>query len=134
MVPASGQGLPNGEGKDTYENVCGACHGADIVVGSEGTKERWSDTIDAMKNRGASGSEDDFKVVLKYLSTYFGTPVNINTATEKSLVEDLNLTPAEAAAVVKQRSAGNFKAFAELGKIQGVDAKKFDLVKGRIKF
>src|SRR5262245_5449202 len=77
-VPASAQSLPDGEGKDTYEAVCGACHGADIVVGSQGTRARWEETVEAMKNRGASGSEDDFKTVLNYLARYFGMSVNVN--------------------------------------------------------
>ena len=50
---AKAQGLPDGEGKDTYESVCGACHGADIVIGSQGTRSRWEETVDAMKNRGS---------------------------------------------------------------------------------
>ena len=54
---AQAQGLPDGTGRATYENVCGACHGADIVIGSQGTRARWEETVDAMRNRGAAGSD-----------------------------------------------------------------------------
>ncbi|MEP7352202.1 MAG: helix-hairpin-helix domain-containing protein [Acidobacteriota bacterium] len=134
-VPASAQSLPNGEGKEIYENVCGACHGADIVIGSEGTKDRWEETVEAMKNRGASGSDSDFAAVLKYLAVYFGTPVNVNTVDAKTLSESLNLTAEEGDAIVKARKdSGNFKVYADLAKVQGVDVKKLDMVKTRIKF
>jgi mono/diheme cytochrome c family protein len=73
MGSAVAQGLPDGEGRDVYENVCGACHGADIVIGSQGSKARWEETVDAMKNRGASGSEEEFKIVTNYLAKYFGS-------------------------------------------------------------
>ncbi len=93
-VPAAAQGLPDGDGKDVYENVCGACHGADIVIGSQGTKARWEETVDAMKNRGASGSDEDFKTVTNYLAKYFGMSVNMNTATMLlSLPRDLGQHP-----------------------------------------
>jgi mannose-6-phosphate isomerase-like protein (cupin superfamily) len=67
------QGLPDGEGRATYENVCGACHGADIVIGSKGSRTRWEEVVDSMKNRGASGSDADFAAVVDYLTKNFGT-------------------------------------------------------------
>ncbi len=135
LTPLSqAQGLPDGEGRAIYENVCGSCHGADIVIGAQGTRARWEETVDAMRNRGAAGSEEDFKVVVDYLARYFGMPVNVNTATAKDLETELGLTASEAEAIVKARADGNFKAYADLTKVAGVDAKKLDLVKGRLKF
>ena len=129
------QGLPDGTGRATYENVCGSCHGADIVIGSQGTRARWEETVDGMRNRGAAGSDDDFKTVLDYLARYFGMPVNVNTAAAKDLETELGVTAPEAEAMVKHRTAsGNFTAFADLSKVQGLDVKKLDLLKGRIAF
>ena len=135
VTSAQAQGLPDGEGRATYENVCGACHGADIVIGSQGTKARWQETIDAMRNRGAAGSDADFETVLKYLSRYFGMSVNVNAAPAKDLEAELGVTTQEAEAIVKYRTtSGNFTAYADLAKVQGLDTKKLDLLKGRITF
>ncbi len=68
---ANAQGLPDNEGRATYENVCGACHGADIVIGMQQSKEGWTDLVQAMKDRGAAGSDDDFKTVIDYLTRNF---------------------------------------------------------------
>jgi competence protein ComEA len=134
VMPASAQTLPKGEGLETYESVCGACHGADIVIGSQGSKARWEEVVEAMKNRGAYGSDDDFKVVVKYLALYFGMSVNVNTAPEKDLKEELGLSDAAVAAVVKARTEAKIADYAAFTKIEGVDAKKTDLIKTRIKF
>ncbi|MEO8096169.1 MAG: helix-hairpin-helix domain-containing protein [Acidobacteriota bacterium] len=133
-VPARAQTLPDGEGRDTYETVCGACHGADIVLGSQGTKARWEDTVDSMKNRGASGSDADFVTVVKYLSLYFGPSININTAAAKEIETELDFTTAQVDAIVKARTAAKIADFAALTKVPGMDAKKLEPLKTRLKF
>ncbi len=132
--PVAAQGLPDGDGKETYESVCGACHGADIVVGSQGTKARWEETVDAMKNRGASGSEDDFKTVTAYLAKYFGMSVNMNTATPAELETELGLSKTEIDAIVKARTAAKIANYDALVKVDGVNAKTMVLLKARLKF
>lgn len=133
-VPAMAQGLPDGEGREVYENVCGACHGADIVIGSQGSKARWEETVDAMKNRGASGSEDDFKIVTNYLAKYFGPSVNVNTATPAELETDLGLKKAEVDAIVKARTGAKIANFDALVKVAGVNVKELTALKARLKF
>ena len=134
-VPTLAQGLPDGTGRAVFENVCGSCHGADIVIGSQGTRARWEETVEAMRNRGAAGSDEDFATVLTYLARYFGMPLNVNTAPAKDLEGELGVTAQEADAIVKHRTAqGTFKAFADLAKVPGLDAKKLDPLKGRITF
>jgi len=135
LVPAQAQGLPDGPNKQLFENTCGGCHGADVVIGSTGTKERWTDTVDSMRSRGASGSEADFEKIIAYLTKYFGMPVNVNKAVAKDLATELDITPAEAAAIVKYRTdKGNFKAWADLTKVTGLDIAKLEPLKGRITF
>jgi cytochrome c5 len=68
----SAQGLPDNEGRAAMERVCGACHGADIVIGMSQSKDGWTDVVNAMKDRGATGSEDDFKQIVDYLVRNFG--------------------------------------------------------------
>jgi len=129
------QGLPDGPGRKTFEDTCGGCHGADIVVGSQGNKERWADTVDAMKARGATASDDDFKTIIAYLSKYFGNPVNVNKAAAKDMASDLDITADEAAAIVKYRTdKGSIKDWADLGKVSGLDMKKLEPIKTRVTF
>jgi hypothetical protein len=134
LVPMHAQSLPEGPGKSTFENTCGGCHGADIVIGQTGTRDVWQDTVDSMRSRGALGTDDDFKTIVNYLTMYFGVPVNVNSAPAKELVDNLNLTSAEADAIVKARTAAKIKDYTELSKVQGLDIKKLDPVKSRIKF
>ncbi len=135
LLPVHAQGLPDGEGRDTYEYVCGACHGADIVVGSQGTRARWEETVGAMRDRGAYGSEGDFETVINYLSRYFGLPVNVNTATAQVIETEFGLTTAEAEAIVKHRTdMGEYKTMDDLAKVEGVDMAKLTPLKDRIQF
>lgn len=134
LVSTHAQGLPEGTGKSTFENTCGGCHGADIVIGQTGTREVWQDTVDSMRSRGATGSDDDFKVIVSYLTKYFGVPVNVNSAPAKDLEANLDITTAEADAIVKARTAKKFVNYADLAKVQGLDIKKIDPIKSRIKF
>jgi len=133
-IPAAAQGLPDGEGKEVYENVCGSCHGADIVIGSQGTKARWEETVDAMKNRGASGSDEDFKTVTNYLAKYFGMSVNVNTATPAEIETELGLTKDEVDAIVKARTAAKIANFDALLKVEGANVKALTPLKSRLKF
>ncbi|HEY7338458.1 MAG TPA: helix-hairpin-helix domain-containing protein [Bryobacteraceae bacterium] len=130
-----GQDLPAGPGKDTVEKVCTACHGLEAIVTIQGGKDIWQGIVDDMKGRGADGSNDDFTAIVNYLSKYFGNNVNVNTSTSKDLVDNLDLTATEADAVVKYRTDnGNFKEFADLKKVPGLDASKLEPIQKRIKF
>jgi competence protein ComEA len=132
---ALAQDLPAGPGKDTVEKVCTACHGLDAIVTLQGNKDIWQSVVDDMKSRGADGSEEDFKAIINYLSKYFGASVNVNTAAAKELSDGLDLTASEGEAIVKYRTdKGNFKEFADLQKVPGLDASKLEPIQKRIKF
>ena len=64
LVSMHAQSLPEGTGKSIFENTCGGCHGADIVIGQTGTRDVWQDTVDSMRSRGALGTDDDFKTIV----------------------------------------------------------------------
>jgi competence protein ComEA len=126
--------IPNGPGKDTVQKVCTACHDLGAVQTMNGDKDTWQSIADDMKSRGADGTDEDFKTVVAYLSKYFGPSVDVNTADAKAL-QGLDITDAEAAAIVKYRTdKGNFKAFADLSSVPGLDVKKIEPLKKRIKF
>ena len=132
---ANAQDLPAGPGKDAVEKVCTTCHGLEAIVTLQGNKDIWQSVVDDMKGRGADGSNEDFTAIVNYLGKYFGPNVNVNTATAKAMADDLGITSAEADAIVKYRTdKGNYKEFADLKKVPGLDAGKLEPIQKRIKF
>jgi competence protein ComEA len=130
VVP-SGEGLPDGPGKDVTVRMCGICHEARRAASVRLTVDGWAAVIDSMIKRGAKGSEEDAAVVLDYLSTHFlgeaAQPVNVNTAPQIDLELVAGLLRSEARAVVEYREKnGPFKTLDDMKKVPGLDFKKID--------
>ena len=135
IAAAQAQDIPEGPGSKVVQRVCTACHDLGPIQQMFVSKDDWQGTVDDMMSKGADGTADDFKAIVTYLAKYFGTPVNVNSAVAASMVTDLEITDAEAAAIVKYRTDnGNFKAFADLAKVPGLDITKLNPLKQRIKF
>src|ERR1044072_2640204 len=72
QVPqASGEGLPDGPGKDVTVKACGTCHEGRRAASVRLTREGWAAVIEDMQRRGASVSAQEFPIVLDYLTTHF---------------------------------------------------------------
>jgi competence protein ComEA len=130
LVP-SGAGLPDGPGKDVTVKACGTCHETRRAASVRLTREGWAAVIDGMVKRGAKVSNEEFPVILDYLSTHFlgqaPLPLNVNTAQQIDLESAGGLLRREAAAVVQYREKhGRFKALDDLKKVPGLDFKKID--------
>ena len=102
-------------------------------------KEQWSEIVDDMVSKGASGTSDDFELVVQYLATNFGPvtgeKVEINNASAGELVSALGLSPAEAGAIIQYRTDhGAFREWSELSKIVGVDMKQLEGRRDKIVF
>lgn len=128
--------LPDGKAKPIIESACTECHGLDQVVQSGMSASDWRATVNRMIKKGASVSPDQIDEVVEYLSVYFvPDKTNVNTATADQLKNGLQLSDAEAAAIVQYRKAnGNFKDLASLEKVTAVDAKKIEAKKDLISF
>ena len=129
--PLSGEGLPDGPGKDVTVQACGTCHEARRSASVRLTRAGWAAVIDGMIKRGANVSDADFPVVLDYLSTHFlgeaPLPLNINTAAQIDLESAGGLLRKEAAAVIQYREKhGRFKTLDDLKKVPGLDFRKID--------
>ena len=132
-------GLPDGPGKATTVRVCTGCHGAEMFSGARKTKPEWDHTVTAMTTeKGIDISDTDYATVLKYLSTNLGlssTKVNINKATAAELEKALEITAAQADAIVQWREKnGSFKDLDAVKKVTGMDAAVLDAKKDRIEF
>lgn len=136
LVPVlQAQDMPDGAGKEPLERVCTACHDLSPVTSMNGGADIWQSVVDDMKSRGADGTDADFKAIVTYLGKYYGPQVKINTDPAKSIQDNLGLTDAEAAAIVKYRTdKGNFKEWADIMKVPGLDTKKLDGLQKRIKY
>lgn len=130
LVP-SGEGLPDGPGKDVTVKACGTCHETRRAASVRLTPEGWAAVIDGMIKRGAQVSDEAFPIILDYLSTHFLgealQPLNVNTAAQIDLESAGGLLRREATAVIRYREKhGRFKTLDDLKKVPGLDFKKID--------
>lgn len=70
--PAQDGGLPEGPGKSAVLKICSECHTVEEAVARRGSEKDWKDVIALMVDRGATGSEDELKSILAYLSKNYG--------------------------------------------------------------
>ena len=82
--------LPEGKGKAVVERACSQCHGLEYVTNSHMTKERWTNIVDNMVQRGATLSDEEFDQVIDYLVKHFGrTPPPARSSTSNRLASDV---------------------------------------------
>jgi len=131
---ANAQDLPEGPGKDVVEQVCGACHGVDLVSSQRATKEGWGYIVDDMVSRGASATNEQIDTIKTYLAKNYGQ-VNANKAPSAELASVLEITPAQADAIVKYRvDHGDFKTIDDLKKVPGLESASLDTKKDRLAY
>jgi competence protein ComEA len=131
MLVPSGEGLPEGAGKDVMVRSCGTCHEARRAASARLTRAGWAAVIDSMIGRGAKIAEADVPVVLDYLTANFlgeaAQPININIAPQIDFEAAVGLLRREAAAVVRYRDThGRFASVDDLKKVPGVDPRKIE--------
>jgi competence ComEA-like helix-hairpin-helix protein len=138
LAAAQAQDLPDGKGKDLVEDRCSTCHGLDLLFAEHDAKQQWSQIVNDMVSRGATGTAEELQTIVDYLAANFGpeaAKINVNTAAEEELQSSLMLSAQEAAAIVQYRKEhGKIKDWAALSKIPGVDSKKLESHKDRITF
>jgi competence protein ComEA len=139
--------LPAGPGKDVTWNTCTKCHSITNITGQHKDRDGWTATITKMVGYGATGTDDDFGLILDYVTKNFGldappatsadvhAKIVVNKETAAQLTTDLGLTDDESKAVVAYREKnGDFKSIDDLKKVPNVDGKKFDAKKDDLLF
>ncbi|MBZ5623178.1 MAG: helix-hairpin-helix domain-containing protein [Acidobacteriia bacterium] len=139
LATAAGQTLPDGPGKAIVQRMCTPCHGLGSVVRARMTKERWGSVVDDMVSRGAKGTDDEIDQVIDYLAANFSKgaakTVNINKAGAVDLADALEISAADAAAIVSyRRDKGDFKSLQDVTRVPGIDIKKIEAAKDRLEF
>lgn len=131
--------MPEGPGKAATVRVCGKCHSPEKAASLHQGHSQWEDTIMKMVKLGAQGTDEEFELILTYLSKNFAPetpgPIYLNRANVVDLETSLLLRRSEAAAVVQYRLVhGDYKSLADLGNVPGLDLKKIEKEKSRIVF
>lgn len=136
--------LPEGKGKELIENTCAECHGLDKLVTRLRTKDEWRKLVTTMVSKGATLAGSETETVIDYLFANFGADpeippapakVNVNKAEAVELQSVLELSRAEAEALVKRRrTKGNFKNWKDVAAVPGIDPRKIENKKERIVF
>jgi cytochrome c5 len=71
LVKAHGP-MPDGPGKDVVLNTCTICHDLSRITSVRHTQDEWEETLIAMLNEGAELSDENYALVLRYLTKNFG--------------------------------------------------------------
>jgi competence protein ComEA len=131
---ASGAAFPDRPGKKTVENLCGKCHGLQIMAAMRKNKAGWQATVTEMVNRGMEAEDKDLETVTEYLARYLSR-YNVNKASAADLADVLELPAPQAQAIVDYRAKnGDFKSLDDLAKVPGLDVAKLRDVRDRIGF
>jgi quinoprotein glucose dehydrogenase len=67
----SGSVLPQGEGRETVIATCTTCHGPTNFSTLRMSRTAWEKEVEDMKDKGAVGTDEDFKRVVDYLAKNF---------------------------------------------------------------
>jgi competence protein ComEA len=113
-------------GKAVLVRLCTECHGTEVVLDPPRTVPVWIDTLFAMKDFGAKGSDEEFKTIADYLITNLArVEVNKSKAEEVVLVFGVSEKIAEELVAYRDKQGG-FKTIDDLKKAPGLDAAKVD--------
>jgi competence protein ComEA len=132
---APAQSLPEGSGKELVEVICSSCHSTERIAAKRWTKPQWQDKVLEMLQEEPDVTQPERDKIVEYLAKSFPAKVNVNTAAAKEIETALEISPENAAAIVRYREQnGSFKMIDDLKKVPGVDAAKIEAKKDRLEF
>jgi competence protein ComEA len=133
------QELPAGPGRAETERLCKQCHELARATSLRQDSDAWNATMAKMKAYGMKSTEQEYALVLDYLSKHFPAEdvgkINVNTASAIQLESGLSLRRSQSAAVIAYRKKnGPFKSLDDLKKVPLIDAAKIEEKRDRITF
>jgi cytochrome c oxidase cbb3-type subunit 3 len=72
LAPATCVAQSPGAARAAFQDVCGACHSVETVTSQRRTRAQWQESINSMVARGAKGTDEQFALILDYLTTQYG--------------------------------------------------------------
>jgi competence protein ComEA len=139
VLPAGAEDFPEGAGKTLILRSCGQCHSTDQIARQKKSEADWQSTVVRMAGRGAKVTSEESDTIVKYLAANFAkvedlSKTNINKAEAKDLIT-LGFTDKEADAIIDYRTRhGDFRNWADLLQIYGVDGEKAEAAKDKMSF
>ena len=107
---------------------------SDRIIEGRRYPSQWDEVLEKMVARGATGSDEDFQIILDYLITQFGR-VAINTAPAEEIAQVLHLESSAADAIVQHRTKnGTFADFDALTKVPGLPVEELRKLRDAIVF
>ena len=130
--------LPEGPGKDTFVSVCSLCHAPTTPFGRQWTRQQWELKVTEMLQEEPDVTREERTAIVEYLSGNFrpGGKIYINYADAKDLEAALEISAADAEAIVRSRGTqGDFKSLDDLKKkVPGLNSAKVEGKKDRLVF
>ena len=112
--------------RQSLQQVCGTqCHTLDLFASARKSYDDWHETVQKMVDRGANGTDDQFMDIMDYLFQT-QTIIDVNTVAAEDLAIILQLSPAQAQAIVARREQKKFANLANLKSVRGIDTAKVD--------
>jgi competence protein ComEA len=106
-------------------------------MGKQFTRQEWELKVTEMLQEEPDVTREERAAILEYVAATFkpGGKIYINHAVAKDLQAALQITQAEAEAIVRYRETrGDFKGFDDLKRVSGVDVSKLEPRKDRLDF
>ncbi len=135
IARAQGQ-LPDGDGKEAVQKLCGTCHPADRGASVRLTREGWQDVMTRMVGIGLKGTDEELNAALEYLATHFkgeaAAPLNLNRATPVQLQSIAGLLRRESSLLVAHRNKTPCKTLEDFKAVAGLDFSKIEKRRDRL--
>jgi hypothetical protein len=68
---AQAEKLPEGLGKAAVVKACGGCHAPEAVIGTNNTRQGWTQLVDEMISKGAVANASERREIIAYLVRHF---------------------------------------------------------------
>jgi mono/diheme cytochrome c family protein len=72
LAPFAGVAQQPDRGREAFQKVCGACHSVETATAEHRTRAQWQESITSMIGRGAKGTDEEFSLILDYLTLNYG--------------------------------------------------------------
>jgi DNA uptake protein ComE-like DNA-binding protein len=119
--------------EEAVKAVCGRCHDTQLVMERVRPKTEWIDIFNRMVELGATGTDEQFDAVGRYILTRL-TQVRVNEASAKELALVLDIPGTVAAAIVARRERQKFRDMTDLAAVPGLDPASIFKEQARIVF
>ena len=135
VYPASAafaQTLPDGPGKQTFEDTCSLCHSPTTVIGMHKTKAEWKSKVTEMLQE-QDVSDSDRTAIIDYLFPQFPRDSQRKQSAAKDLETILaQKTPPPSCNIANRKAPS--RRLEDLKKVPGIDPAKLEAVKSKLEF